>query len=94
MFAIYTDQAPHRTHYVPSGYMGDSDLAMSGAYVDTPNGKGPCLRVVYRGTGNKGWSGLYWQDPANNWGTVPVSHNPHVLGNLVLVPFFQATPVS
>jgi outer membrane protein OmpA-like peptidoglycan-associated protein len=50
--------------------MGDSDLTMSGAYVPTPNGPGPCLRVSYRASGPKGWSGLYWQDPANNWGDV------------------------
>ncbi len=71
MFAVYTDQAPHRTHYAPSGYMGDSDLTLSGAYTPTPRGNGTCLRVNYKASGPKGWVGIYWQDPANNWGDVP-----------------------
>ncbi|HVO33386.1 MAG TPA: OmpA family protein [Elusimicrobiota bacterium] len=70
-FAIYTDRAPRRTHYAPSGYMGDSDLTMSGAYTETPHGQGPCLRINYQAGGPKGWAGIYWQDPANNWGDVP-----------------------
>ena len=71
MFPIYTDHVPRHTHYAPSGYMGDSDLSMSGAYTATPDGQGPCLRVNYNASGPKGWAGIYWQDPANNWGDVP-----------------------
>jgi outer membrane protein OmpA-like peptidoglycan-associated protein len=70
-FAIYTDRVPRHTHYAPSGYMGDSDLTMSGAYMDTPHGQGPCLKISYNGSGPKGWAGIYWQDPANNWGDIP-----------------------
>src|SRR5438445_3236717 len=55
-FAVYSDQTPRRTHYVPSGYMGDSDLTMSGAYAATPHGPGTCLRVGYAAKGPKGWS--------------------------------------
>jgi len=51
--------------------MGDSDLTMSGAYTPTPHGNGPCLRVTYKASGPKGWAGIYWQDPPNNWGDVP-----------------------
>lgn len=51
--------------------MGDSDLSMSGAFMTTSRGQGPCLRVIYKATGPKGWAGIYWQDPANNWGDVP-----------------------
>src|SRR6266436_5043744 len=68
LFPIYSDAAPHRTNYVPSGYMGDSDLALSGGNVATPHGKRPCLRVNYKASGPKGWAGVYWQKPANNWG--------------------------
>jgi outer membrane protein OmpA-like peptidoglycan-associated protein len=70
-FAVYTDQAPGRTHYVPSGYMCDNDLNLSGAFTQTPHGNGTCLRVNYHATGPKGWAGIYWQDPANNWGDTP-----------------------
>src|SRR5258707_9476060 len=70
-FPVYSEKAPRQSHYAPSGYMGDSDLTMSGAYTKTPRGDGPCLRVNYKATGPKGWAGIYWQDPANNWGDVP-----------------------
>jgi len=71
-FAVYSDRSPRNTHYVASGYMGDSDLSLSGAYIETPSGsQAPCLRVNYKAKGVKGWTGLYWQDPANNWGEVP-----------------------
>jgi len=56
-FAIYTHRQTRRNHYVPSGYMGDSTLIMSGAYVTPHEGNGPCLRVVYRVGGQMGWSG-------------------------------------
>jgi outer membrane protein OmpA-like peptidoglycan-associated protein len=49
--------------------MGDLEsLTMSGAYVPTHDGKGTPLRVIYKGKGRKGWAGVYWQQPANNWG--------------------------
>jgi len=68
---VYTEKGGRRSHFAPSGYMGDSDLAMSGAYLETPHGHGPCLRVIYKASGVKGWTGLYWQNPPNNWGDVP-----------------------
>lgn len=70
-FPVYKNRPPRRSHFSPSGYMGDSDLAMSGAYTTTRHGQGPCLRIIYKGGGSKGWAGVYWQDPANNWGDVP-----------------------
>ena len=70
-FPVYTDKAARHTHYAPSGYMGDSDLTLSGAYTKTLRGEGTCLRVNYKANGPKGWVGIYWQDPANNWGDIP-----------------------
>src|SRR5438270_9996 len=65
-FAVYTHRGARHNHYIPSGYMGDGNLTMSGAYVPTPDGEsGPCLRVNYRPPGPKGWAGIYWQDPTN-----------------------------
>ena len=71
VFAVYTEKGARHAHYSPSGYMGDSDLSMSGAYVKTPQGNGPCLRINYKASGPRGWAGIYWQDPPNNWGDVP-----------------------
>src|SRR5262249_13961927 len=35
--------------------------------------KGICHQVTYAppASGGKGWAGVYWQYPANNWGTKP-----------------------
>ncbi len=69
-FAVYTEKGSRLGHYSPTGYMGDSDLSMSGAYVKTPHGEGPALRIHYSAHGPKGWSGISWQDPPNNWAEV------------------------
>jgi outer membrane protein OmpA-like peptidoglycan-associated protein len=68
-FAVYSGQPGRSAHYVPSGYMGDiGNLTLSGAFVPSHEGKGTPLRVVYTPKGPKGWAGVYWQSPANNWG--------------------------
>jgi hypothetical protein len=69
--------------YAPSGYMGDGEA--TGNVVMTPvsdtdttcNGDrakvdavGNCHHVTYTVAG-LGWAGVYWQYPANNWGTHP-----------------------
>ncbi|OGR90181.1 MAG: hypothetical protein A2992_01505 [Elusimicrobia bacterium RIFCSPLOWO2_01_FULL_59_12] len=71
-FAVYSGRNGQLSHYVPSGYMGDiSSLSMSGAYIPTHDGNGTPLKVQYRPAGPKGWAGVYWQHPANNWGDRP-----------------------
>jgi hypothetical protein len=62
--------------FVPSGYMGDGELGNQYARV-TPvagamcrSGNVPCIKVSYQ-RGSKGWAGVYWLHPANNWGTSP-----------------------
>ena len=69
-FSIYGD---HPDHFVPSGYMGDtSDIIVIGNYTKDPARGKACMKIKYGGKaaqGNK-WAGVYWQDPANNWGTV------------------------
>ena len=69
-FYVYSDQADH---FIPSGYMGDtSDITIIGMYKQKPAKGLACMKVKYSGKaaqGNK-WAGVYWQDPANNWGTV------------------------
>jgi hypothetical protein len=69
-FYIYSDQ---NDHFIPSGHMGDtSDLTPVGAYKTNPGKGSACMQIKYSGkaTGGQKWAGIYWQDPANNWGTV------------------------
>jgi outer membrane protein OmpA-like peptidoglycan-associated protein len=84
-FAVYSGRDTRNSHYIPSGYMGDSDLTMSGSYVPTHDAKGTALRVNYTPRGSKNWSGLYWQQPANNWGEQPgkAGYDLHAASRLV-----------
>lgn len=53
--------------WVPSGYMGDTgSISMDDSCTDNPHSGKQCLKVVF----NKadGWGGVFWQDPANDWG--------------------------
>ena len=69
-FCVYTDEKSQQNHYYPSGWMGDTqDIKFTGAYQDNPKLGKTCLRITYLGTGPKEWAGIYWQNPANNWGT-------------------------
>src|SRR5439155_12886514 len=75
------------TAFVSSGYMGDGNMAGPITMVPSKmgdstdcNGKrgsttalGACHVVTYMppATAGMGWGGVYWQYPANNWGTKP-----------------------
>src|SRR5262245_57589725 len=67
-FYVYSDQGDH---FIPSGYMGDtSDIIVIGMYKQKPGKGAACMKVKYSGKAGQGnkWAGVYWQDPANNWG--------------------------
>lgn len=73
-FAVYTDAGDPGNRYVPSGVMGDHGaVTMTEDWAGEPRSGKTCIQVVYRGplAGGVGWAGVYWQSPANNWGTVP-----------------------
>jgi hypothetical protein len=70
-FAIYLDGHSPDNHYIPSGYMGDySDIKMDVASFDNPYSGTTCIKIVYSNAVSQGarWAGVYWQNPANNWG--------------------------
>ena len=71
-FNIYTDKASPGNHYIPSGWMGDwSDIKVDDRWMDNAHGGTTCVKIQYlphRSQG-AGWIGLYWQNPANNWGS-------------------------
>jgi hypothetical protein len=73
-FRVYTDGADPANHYVPSGFMGDhSAVSMDQFWANRPHDGKTCIRVVYSGPvpGGAEWAGVYWQSPADNWGTIP-----------------------
>jgi hypothetical protein len=72
IFNVYTDKASPGNHYIPSGWMGDfgdikiNDLCMENAHSGTT-----CIKIEYSPLRSQGagWIGIYWQNPANNWGS-------------------------
>ena len=70
-FAIYVENASKDNHYAPSGWMGDfGDLKLNQACTETPRSGNTCIKITYTGkmTQGAGWTGIFWQQPANNWG--------------------------
>lgn len=73
-FPIYTDDSSPDNHYFPSGWMGDySDVTFESAYPQDSHSGSTCIQVKYSNKASQGarWTGIYWQNPANNWGNRP-----------------------
>ncbi|RLB79191.1 MAG: hypothetical protein DRH17_14145 [Deltaproteobacteria bacterium] len=71
-FAIYIDKGSRENHYIPSGWMGDyGDVKMNDQSLNNPHSGKTCIQFVYsaKKSQGQGWAGVYWQFPANNWGT-------------------------
>lgn len=71
-FSVYTDAKSPDNHYAPSGWMGDvGDMSMDDKYMGEAHSGSTCIKFVYsaKRAQNQGWAGIYWQSPANNWGS-------------------------
>ena len=74
VFNLYTDAKAPDNHYIPSGWMGDyGDLKINDRYSKNPHSGSTCIKIVYSDKATQGarWAGIYWQNPANNWGVRP-----------------------
>ncbi len=72
-FYIYGDRSSANNHYIPSGYMGDfGDIKVDTGSKEDPYLGDTCVKIIYSGKATQGarWAGCFWQNPANNWGTV------------------------
>ncbi len=72
-FYIYVDRSTAGNHFIPSGYMGDfGDIKYNGASKEDPYLGDTCIQIIYSGKATQGarWAGIFWQNPANNWGSV------------------------
>jgi hypothetical protein len=70
-FAVYVENNSKENHFAPSGWMGDyGDLKLNLASTEMPRSGNTCIKITYSAkmTQGAGWSGIYWQQPANNWG--------------------------
>jgi len=77
-FYVYADRSSSANHFIPSGFMGDySDIKYDGGYKEDPYLGNTCIKITYSGKATQGarWAGMYWQNPANNWGTVDAGYD-------------------
>jgi exo-beta-1,3-glucanase (GH17 family) len=80
-FYVYLDgESRKKNHFVPGGYMGDcGDIKIEEGCKENPHSGQTCIRVTYSAKGEGPhkcdypppckWAGVYWQQPADNWGT-------------------------
>lgn len=60
--------------FYPSGWMGDiGDIKLDTKSTDAFHSGPDAIKIQYSGSGSekKGWAGIYWLYPDNNWGTNP-----------------------
>lgn len=77
-FYVYSDRNSANNHFAASGWMGDfGDIKYDGGSTDTPYSGSTCVKVKYCACAYQGarWAGMYWQNPANNWGEVDAGFN-------------------
>ncbi len=71
-FYIYSDKGSPENHYVPSGFMPNGKcLALDEAWTQNCHSGKSCIRAEYDvmcSRKDEKWAGIYWLNPANNWG--------------------------
>jgi hypothetical protein len=73
-FYVYADSSSLDNHFIPSGWMpatAAKDVQLNTNWKNLPFSGNTCVRVAYENNSGTRWAGIYWQQPANNWGTVP-----------------------
>jgi hypothetical protein len=81
-FGVYRDGDKAGNHYVPSGWMGDTgDIQVDECWTGDIHAGSTSIRVQYtaqgmgpshcNGASPCNWAGVYWQDPAGNFGDRP-----------------------
>lgn len=77
-FVVYKDKGSP-THFTASGFMPDGKcVAINDAWVDNCGGSRSCIQAQFdrdcSATGS-GWAGVFWLEPANNWGNTKGGFN-------------------
>ena len=74
LFYVYSDKGVKNSNFfAPSGWLGDyADLTFKADCSDNPYAGSTCIKITYRSKASGGtrWAGIYWQNPANNWGDI------------------------
>ena len=75
---VYKNGNAKENKYIPSGFTGDySAIQMDIACTSLPKDGKSCLKFIYTAKPTQGlaWAGVFFQNPANNWGTVNAGLN-------------------
>ena len=74
LFYVYSDKGANDSNFfIPSGWMGDyADLTLQADNTNNPYAGTTCIKITYknRASGGARWAGIYWQNPASNWGNL------------------------
>jgi len=76
-FYVYSDVGSKNNHYYLSGFMGNVKALIANKFWENnPESGKTCIKVTYNTqVEGEGWAGIYWQQPANNWGDKGAGYN-------------------
>jgi hypothetical protein len=77
-FYVYKDKG-YPNHFAASGFMPDGRcVSINDAWVDNCQGSESCIQANFDRdctATSTGWAGVFWLEPANNWGDVKGGYN-------------------
>ena len=72
-FIVYYDKGTRENHFIPSGFMPNGKcIQFDDAWKENCHEGKTCIKVVYDvkcSLDDERWAGIFWLNPANNWGT-------------------------
>lgn len=72
-FYIYSNKGSRQNHFVPSGFMPNGEcIYLNDQWMENCYSEKTCLQIKYDvecSRHNQRWGGIYWLNPANNWGS-------------------------
>ena len=72
-FIVYSNKGTPANHYIPSGFMPDGKcLVFDDVWKENCQSGSSCIKIIFDVNCSKQgqkWAGIYWQNPAHNWGS-------------------------
>jgi len=71
-FYVYSDSGSLDNHFIPSGWMpptAPQDVKLDLYNKNNVHSGQTCIKIDYKDNSGTRWAGIYWQNPANNWGS-------------------------
>lgn len=72
-FYVYTNKGSRQNHFVPSGFMPDGNcISLDDKWLENCYSEKTCIKITYDvacSLQDQKWGGIYWLNPANNWGS-------------------------